>query len=90
MRIKTKIDTDAIAKELARDIQNWVQAADFFSLPASMPVPTRGADRFQYNLTIEDGNQKHGVVLYDSENLSEPLKLLLKQLMELARKNPSS
>ena len=89
MRIKTKIDTASLPLEQAQNIQKWVQDADFFSLPASMPIPSKGADRFQYNLTIEDKGQHHSVELHEADTLPEPLKQLIKLIMEIARNNPA-
>ena len=63
-----------------------VQEAGFFELPAVIAASSRGADRFQYNLTVEDNGKRHSVEIHETDTLPAPLKLL--HLTEIARTHP--
>ncbi|MGR9117044.1 MAG: protealysin inhibitor emfourin [Gammaproteobacteria bacterium] len=85
LRIKTEMDTGSLAIEQATAIHNMIQEAGFFDLPAVVAASKLGADRFQYNLTIEENGKRHSVVIHDNETMPESLKPLLRHLTELAR-----
>ncbi len=84
MRTSITLDTGSVSLEEARKLQEMVEAAGFFDLPPEFPVPKRGADYFQYKLTVESEGRKHTV------EVSEPaipaaLRPLLQSLMTYAR-----
>ena len=88
LRIKADIDIESLPFEQAENIRRMLQEAGFFDLPAVVPALPHGADRFQYNLAIEDNGKHHSVEIHETETLPEPLKPLLKLLMEIARSHP--
>jgi hypothetical protein len=60
------LDSDQMIEEEAGKLRQLVDAARFFSLPASIGSPQPGAaDYKQYSITIEDGDKSHTVRLID-------------------------
>jgi hypothetical protein len=56
------IDSKQLNEQEAAELKGLVDAADFFNLPAKVGSPARGAaDYRQYNVTIEEGQQRHTV-----------------------------
>jgi hypothetical protein len=84
--IVAEIDSQALAADEAQHLNELVQAARFFDLPAHPPkgAPT-GADQFQYKIAIEDEKRVHTVEMTDSA-VTADLQPLLRQLTLLARR----
>lgn len=61
VRKDTKLDTESLPSEKAQELLELIDKADFFNLPEKFPVPKRGADYFQYRLTIETEGKKHTI-----------------------------
>lgn len=61
----TKLKTDFIPSNVAEELLELIDKADFFNLPEKFPVPKRGADYFQYRLAIEKEGKKHTVEVSD-------------------------
>lgn len=85
MRTSVNLDTKSLPKDEADKLHELVDKAGFFNLPASFPVPKRGADYFQYRLTVEMDGRKHTVEVSDPE-VPASLRPLLQSLMAYARK----
>ncbi|MGR9043715.1 MAG: protealysin inhibitor emfourin [Gammaproteobacteria bacterium] len=82
------MDPESLPTEQAQAIRRLINEVGFFDLPGFFPASGQGADRFQYNLTIEDDGKRHSVEIHDTETLPEPLKQLLKVLTDIARSRP--
>ncbi len=82
----TTIDTATLPPNEADQVPQLVKAADFFELPQTITSDTRGIDRFQYTLTVEDNGQQHTVTVGESA-LSGNLKCLIEWLNNAALKN---
>ena len=55
-------DISDLSKKDAKKLQNLIDKAAFFDLPASIgKVPSGAADMQQQTLTIEDGSKTHSV-----------------------------
>jgi hypothetical protein len=78
------IDTETLPVEQAEEIQGLVSAADFFSLPATIPSAAPGADQFQYKLTVESEEGRHTVDLGDAA-VPDDLRPLLDKIRVLSR-----
>ncbi len=81
IRKDTKLDTGSLPSEKAQELLELINKADFFNLPEKFPLPKRGADYFQYRLTIEKEGKKHTVEVSDPEapaTLRPLLQFLLK------------
>ncbi len=85
IRLRKTLDTDALPPEEGLKLRQMVEAAGFFSLPPSIISEKPGADRFQYQITIENGSQSH-TVLVEEEAASKELRALLTYLTTLARR----
>jgi len=84
MRLTATIDGEALAPDEQRQLEELVTAADFFALPGRLATPSPGADRFQYRVTVERGDQRHTVVV--EEAASPPaLRPLMEWLTRAAR-----
>jgi hypothetical protein len=87
MRMGTTVDTHSLSAEKAQNLQDLVEAANFFGLPATIQSSGEGADRFQYNITVESEGKSHTVEVGESA-VPESLRPLLNQLTTLARSGP--
>ena len=65
-----------------------VEDAGFFDLPTMPESPVRGADRFQYHISIVNEGREHSITVYES-NLTEKLKPLLDWLQKVSRRKYS-
>lgn len=78
------IDTTTLPAEQANQLRRFVDAADFFHLPATLTAKTPQPDRFQYRLTIQHNNQHHTVVISE-QAVPSTLRPLIEWLMAAAR-----
>lgn len=83
MQITKLVDTANLTGDEANQLRLLVDTANFFSLPATINSNTQ-ADRFQYQITVEDNGQKHTVVVSE-QAAPGTLKPLLEWLMAAAR-----
>jgi hypothetical protein len=65
IRKDTKLNTESIPSKVVEELLDLIDKADFFNLPEKFPVPKKGADYFQYRLTIENEGKKHTVEVSD-------------------------
>ena len=84
LTLTAELDTASLPADDADQVQKMVEAAGFFQLPASIPAAARGADAFQYVVTVEDQGRRHTVRTTD---LAAPdaLRSLLQHLTKVAR-----
>jgi hypothetical protein len=78
-----EVDTADLEPDVQQELAALVDAADFFEAPLAQAAP-QGADRFNYQLTIERGAQSRTVVLSESE-LPDAWQPLIYRLNLLAR-----
>lgn len=77
------IDSAALSASEMSHLQQLIEKAGFFELPAvipSLPQP----DRFEYQIVIEQNGKKHSVTVAE-QALPAELKLLLGWLMSIGR-----
>ena len=79
------VDTSTLGPEQADEIERLVAAADLPRLAAHPPPPARGADRFQYDLTVSDGRDRHQVRVGEG-SVPAQLRPLLDRLAQLRRR----
>jgi hypothetical protein len=84
--LRTNVDTDNLDDQSKRTLQSLVDSSRFFDLPARLSSPTPGADRFQFKVTIQDGNRSHTVEA-DEGALAPEVQALFQYLTRLARMN---
>jgi len=77
------VDTDTLGPEKSAGLLANLERADVADL-ASRPLPTpTGADRFQYDLTVQQGDDRHSLTVGESA-LPAELRPLVRDLMALA------
>ena len=86
MRLANTIDSEELPEEELQALKSELDNAHFFELPPLMSGETGGADRFQYEITVEDGRQKHTVTAGET-SLPGNLQPLVQHLELLARTN---
>ena len=89
MRVAATIDTQLLSPEQANEIEDMVKGLNFFDLPGELEAPDRGADRFQYRLTINTEGHTHTMEVGESAAPGE-LRPLLRKLTVMARSSRSS
>ena len=82
IRLSRTFDTDKLPEEEARQLEQLVDAANFFSLPETLQ--SAGADKFQYKISIERDGKAH-TVQADERAAPPPLASLIKKLEVAAR-----
>ncbi len=82
MRLSRTFDTGQLPEEEARQLDQLVDAANFFSLPETLE--SGGADKFQYKISIERDGKAH-TVQADERAAPPPLGSLIKKLEASAR-----
>ncbi len=88
MHLAGTIDTSALSPGDAQALQNEVNNAHFFELPAQLTGGSGAErDRYQYDITVEDGPRKHTVTMGESAipNNLQPLVQHLEQLVRASR-----
>ena len=82
--LKASVDTDGLDDQSKRTLQSLVESSGFFALPSRLASPSPGADRFQFKVTIQDGNRSHTVDA-DEGALPPEVQSLFQYLTRLAR-----
>ena len=84
--LRAEIDTLNLPTGEGEALRRQVEAAGFFDLPEKIAEKARGADRFQYVLSVEDAGRSHSVSVGEAD---APLALqsLIQQVTQLAKAN---
>jgi emfourin len=85
LRLSHDVDSSQLSSDEQKELQELVNTAGFFDLPANLRAKDPGADRFQYKLTMKAGPREHTVDA-DDVSLPENLRPLLNWLMAKVRK----
>jgi hypothetical protein len=84
MRLASTIDSDALPEEEVQELREELDNAHFFELPSQLSGGPGGADRFQYEITVEDGRKTHKIEAGEAA-LPESAQPLVQHLERLAR-----
>jgi hypothetical protein len=84
MLVEASIDTATLPPDQADKLHQLVQNAGFFDLPARPGGPAKGADQFQYTVTVKEEGRRHSVETSDG-TAQASLRPLLRELTRLAR-----
>jgi hypothetical protein len=79
------LDLEKLPEKKAAEARLLIEKSKFFDLPKTVRAKRPEPDRFQFDVTIEDGDRSHTVSIAE-EAASKDLKLLLSWL----RKNLTS
>ena len=63
LRVKKTVDTSQLPAEQARELSELIEGVDLEDLARRSPLRGRGADRFQYDLTVIAGEEERHVSL---------------------------
>jgi hypothetical protein len=78
-----QVDTKQLDMATAQQVENIVQSFGFFEQPATIVSREVGADRFSYEITVTEGDQKHTITFNDDKSPeTEPLRKLVKAIVE--------
>lgn len=86
LRLAATIDTEVLPEEECELLMDELDNANFFELPSVLEAPYGGADRFQYEVTVEREEDQHTVEAGEAA-VPENLQPLLQHLERLARKS---
>lgn len=84
LRLSLNLDTLASPADEAKLIEQLVETAGFFDLPAALPSPPGSADRFQYQIEIDSSGRQHAVDIGEAA-IPDSLRPLIEKLTTLAR-----
>lgn len=84
MRLSGRVNTSDLTAEQACSLVEAVDAAQFWDLPGEIPGNQRGADRFQYVVTVEAADRRHTVQVGESA-MPEALGALVDAVTRLGR-----
>ena len=84
MRLTATLDTEILPPDEADSLRCLIAADSFFDQPPSRQSPIRRADRFQYQVTVEEGDRIKRVEL-DESSVPETFRPLLDYLTDCAR-----
>lgn len=84
VRLRTTVTEDDLSAPHAAQLRRLVKAADCFQLPKQLAADPKQPDRFQYELTLEDGEHRHTITI-DEAAAAPALLKLLEWLTDVAR-----
>ncbi|MBE0696800.1 MAG: hypothetical protein IH586_07745 [Anaerolineaceae bacterium] len=84
LRLSTSVDTQSLDELEASRLEQEIEQANFFHLPARLQTPSGGADRFEYQIALEQGIRKHTVIVGEA-SLPDALRPLVEHLELLMR-----
>ncbi len=82
--VRSSLDTSQLPPEEAEAVEALVERADLGRLPAPEPRPG-GADRFQYDLAVTRGEERHVVSVGETEVTPE-LRQLINEVLGRRRR----
>ena len=82
IQMTTSVDSDTLEPEVTKQLRQIIKNAGFFALPTVISAGNSQADRFQYKITVQDGNKSHTVTVSESS-----LSGGIKQLVEFMNRN---
>jgi len=65
-RLTATLDTERLPPKEADRLRRLISTACFFDQPSSLKSSTSGADRFQYQVTVEEGDRIKKVEIDES------------------------
>lgn len=84
VRLRTTVNEGDLSAQQAAKLRRLVKAADCFQLPKQLAADPKQPDRFQYELTLEDGEHRHTITI-DEEAATPALLKLIEWLTDVAR-----
>lgn len=88
MRLQATVDTASLSTAEAEALEQMLEDANFFEAPSDL-MSQDAPDRFTYELTVIDEQERHTVV-FSEETTPEEFEALLRHLTRIARRPSSS
>ncbi len=82
--LQVSVDTDALPPDQTIQLRQWIETAQFFDLPSDRVTPMQ-PDRFQYQITVEEGDRQHSITVSESA-MPDHLKPLVQWFTTYARR----
>ena len=82
--ITATIDSKELTHDEGQELGELINSVNFFNLPPLITSKKRGADRFNYKLTVETEDKRHSVVI-DEGAVTPELRTLLQWLTAKAK-----
>jgi hypothetical protein len=80
------IDTSSLSSDMKKKVEDIINHLNFYKLK-NMPYEGKGADYFEYTITVEEGSQKNTITVNDITLRGQPeLKNLVSTLEGLPAK----
>lgn len=79
------VDVADLPQSEADQLRQLVKSADFFNYPTVITAENSLPDRFQYQIAVEDGDQKHSVTVGETV-IPDKLKSLIDFVMKVGRR----
>jgi hypothetical protein len=87
LRVSSVFEPGTLPSSEEDEIRRMVDQSGFFELPTEIAARSPGADRFVYQVTIEEAGKSHSVQVAEAA-APESLKPLLRRLTDLAGRQP--
>ncbi len=84
INLVARVNLEKLAPDEAAALEQKINDAGFFDLPAQIKPASRGADLFEYSLTVSSPPRTHTVVVSETV-VPEKLRPLIDHLTALAR-----
>ncbi len=84
LRLTVNVDLEQLEADEAALVKRLIDQAGFFDLPARLEPKLKGADRFEYQLTITSIDRSHTVQMSDSA-VPDKVQPLIDHLTSLPR-----
>lgn len=83
LRLSIAVDSQSLEQEELEQLQDEVIRADFFHLPDMIDEPA-SADRFEYRISVEWGEQRHSITVAETA-MPDDLRPLVNRLERMLR-----
>ena len=84
VRLRATVNEEDLSAPDVAKLRRLVKAADCFQLPKQLAADPKQPDRFQYELTLEEGEHRHTIAI-DEEAATPALLKLFEWLTAAAR-----
>ncbi len=81
VRLRRSLDTDDLSPQDAQELEELVARVDLDDLERRSPIRGRGADRFQYDLTVMAGERERRISVGEGA-LPPELRALIDRVLE--------
>ncbi|NLX08453.1 MAG: hypothetical protein GXY36_02240 [Chloroflexi bacterium] len=85
IRMEGEVDTGRLPESVAEELRTLLTEANFFALPSDLTTLTRGADQFNYEVTVEDDSGQVHTVTTNEAGIPPELRALAHTVLRGSR-----